>query len=109
MGIIKKINIDTLITSLSGGERQSSQTARAMYFEADLIILYKPTNNLGIEEREGVLRFICEVKDAGRSRIFITHNIYHVFQVVHRIILMRRGKVVGDVVGHTSRWMKWSV
>ena len=97
VGIIKKINPDTPITSLSGGERQSIAIARAMYFEADLIILDEPTNNLGIEESAGVLRFIREAKDDGRSSIFITHNIYHVFQVVDRIIIMRRGKVVGDV------------
>ena len=68
-----------------------------MYFEADLIILDKPTNNLGIEESAGVLRFIREAKEKGHSSIFITHNIHHVFQVVDRIIIMRRGKLVGDV------------
>jgi simple sugar transport system ATP-binding protein len=97
VGIIKKINPDTPITSLSGGERQSIAIARAMYFEADLIILDEPTNNLGIEESAGVLRFIREAREKGHSSIFITHNIHHVFQVVDRIIVMRRGKVVGDV------------
>src|SRR5512133_3913194 len=98
VGIIKNIHPDTPITALSGGERQSIAIARAMYFEADLSILDEPTNNLGIEESAGVLRFIREAKEKGHSSIFITHNIHHVFQVVDRIIIMRRGKLVGDVI-----------
>lgn len=97
VGITKKIHPDTLITALSGGERQSIAIARAMYFEADLIILDEPTNNLGIEESAGVLRFIREAKAKGHSSIFITHNLHHVFQVVDRIVVMRLGKKVGDV------------
>ena len=53
-----------------------------MFFEADLIVLDEPTNNLGVEETQGVLQFIRQAKADGHSSIFITHNIYHVFQVV---------------------------
>jgi simple sugar transport system ATP-binding protein len=68
-----------------------------MFFEADLIIMDEPTNNLGVEESQGVLRFMREAKEEGHSCIFITHNIYHVFQVVDRIVILRHGKMVGDV------------
>jgi simple sugar transport system ATP-binding protein len=97
VGISKNINPDTPITALSGGERQSIAIARAMFFEADLIILDEPTNNLGVEETQGVLRFINEAKETGHSSIFITHNIYHIFQAVDRIVVLRHGRKVADV------------
>lgn len=96
VGLKKDIDPDTPITALSGGERQSIAIARAMFFKAELIIMDEPTNNLGVEESQVVLRFIREAKDAGQSSIFITHNIYHVFQVVDRIVVLRQGRVVGD-------------
>jgi simple sugar transport system ATP-binding protein len=43
-----------------------------------------------------VLRFVRNARDSGRSCIFIAHNIHHVFQVVDRIVVLRRGKVVAD-------------
>jgi simple sugar transport system ATP-binding protein len=81
---------------LSGGERQAVAIARAMHFDSELIILDEPTNNLGVAETQGVLRFVRNARDSGHSCIFIAHNIHHVFQVVDRIVVMRRGRVVAD-------------
>ena len=67
-----------------------------MHFDSDLIILDEPTNNLGVAETQGVLRFVRGARDSGHSCIFIAHNIHHVFQVVDRIVVMRRGKVVAE-------------
>jgi simple sugar transport system ATP-binding protein len=96
VGISKNIPPTTPIGSLSGGERQAVAIARAMYFDSDLIILDEPTNNLGVAETQGVLRFVREARDSGHSCIFIAHNIHHVFQVVDRMVVMRRGAVVAD-------------
>jgi simple sugar transport system ATP-binding protein len=96
VGISKNIPPNTPIGSLSGGERQAVAIARAMHFESDLIILDEPTNNLGVAETQGVLRFVRSARDLGHSCIFIAHNIHHVFQVVDRIVVMRRGRVVAD-------------
>ncbi len=96
VGISKDIPPTTPISALSGGERQAVAIARAMHFESNLIILDEPTNNLGVEETQGVLRFVRNARDSGHSCIFIAHNIYHVFQVVDRIVVMRRGKKVAD-------------
>jgi simple sugar transport system ATP-binding protein len=96
VGIGKAIPASTPIASLSGGERQAVAISRAMYFDSDLIILDEPTNNLGVAETQGVLRFVRNARDSGHSCIFIAHNIHHVFQVVDRIVVMRRGKVVAD-------------
>ena len=96
VGITKDIPPTTPIGSLSGGERQAVAIARAMHFDSDLIILDEPTNNLGVAETQGVLRFVRGARDSGHSCIFIAHNIHHVFQVVDRIVVMQRGKVVVD-------------
>ena len=96
VGIKKEIPPTTSIGALSGGERQAVAIARAMYFESDLIILDEPTNNLGVEETKGVLRFVRGARDSGHSCILIAHNIYHIFQVVDRIIVLRGGRKVAD-------------
>jgi simple sugar transport system ATP-binding protein len=96
VGIGKAIPASTPIGSLSGGERQAVAIARAMHFDSDLIILDEPTNNLGVAETQGVLSFVRNARDSGHSCIFIAHNIHHVFQVVDRIVVMRRGKIVAD-------------
>ncbi|MFO1106290.1 MAG: ATP-binding cassette domain-containing protein [Amaricoccus sp.] len=98
VGISKAIPPDTPIAALSGGERQAVAIARAMHFDSDLIILDEPTNNLGVAETQGVLRFVREARDTGHSCILIAHNIHHVFQVVDRIVVMRRGRVVADAI-----------
>lgn len=96
VGITKNIPPTTPIGSLSGGERQAVAIARAMHFDSDLIILDEPTNNLGVAETQGVLRFVRGARDSGHSCIFIAHNIHHVFQVVDRIVVMRHGTVAAD-------------
>ena len=98
VGISKNIPPETPIGALSGGERQAVAIARAMHFDSDLIILDEPTNNLGVAETQGVLRFVRNARDSGHSCIFIAHNIHHVFQVVDRIVVMRRGRVVADAI-----------
>lgn len=97
VGLRKHLDADAPIRALSGGERQSIAISRAMYFFAKIIILDEPTNNLGVEETHGVLRFIKEVRNAGHTVIYITHNIHHVFQVADRIVVMRQGTIVADM------------
>ncbi len=65
VGITKPIPPTTPIGSLSGGERQAVAIARAMHFESDIIILDEPTNNLGVAETQGVLRFVREARELG--------------------------------------------
>jgi len=102
VGIRKKLAPATPVSLLSGGERQAVSIARALYFDSDLIILDEPTNNLGVEETHGVLRFVRNARDSGHSSIFIAHNIHHVFQVVDRIVVLRNGEVVADDIEPAS-------
>jgi simple sugar transport system ATP-binding protein len=97
MGLEQNVDPDERVEVLSGGERQSIAIARAMFFEAELIILDEPTNNLGVEETRRVLEFMREAKASGRASIFITHNIFHIFQVVDRIVVLRRGRKVVEL------------
>jgi simple sugar transport system ATP-binding protein len=96
VGISKNIPPTTPISALSGGERQAVAIARAIHFDSDLIILDEPTNNLGVEETRGVLRFVQNARESGHSCVLIAHNIHHVFQVVDRIVVLRRGEKVAD-------------
>ena len=93
---VHQLDPDQPASTLQAGARQSLAIARAMYFDSDLIILDEPTNNLGVAETQGVLRFVRNARDTGHSCVFIAHNIHHVFQVVDRMVVMRRGTIVAD-------------
>ena len=87
------IEPDNIVGYMSGGERQGVAISRALYFNSDLIILDEPTTGLSLAETQKVLGFIQKIKNEGKSAIFISHNIYHVYPVVDRIVLVDRGKV----------------
>lgn len=84
------------VDELSGGQRQGVAIARAMYFKSKLVILDEPTNNLSVKESERVLEFIRELKKQGISSIFISHNLYHVYPVADRIVVLSHGEKIGD-------------
>jgi simple sugar transport system ATP-binding protein len=92
----KAITIDSMVLSLSGGEKQGIAISRALYFEADLIILDEPTMGLSLSETQKVLDFVLNIKARGKSAIFISHNIYYIYPVADRFIFLDRGKIAGD-------------
>jgi simple sugar transport system ATP-binding protein len=87
---------DTPVVGLSGGERQGLAIVRALYFEADIIILDEPTMGLSLKETEKLLHFVRGIRSAGKSAVFIDHNIFHVYSVCDRIIVIDRGQVAGE-------------
>jgi simple sugar transport system ATP-binding protein len=93
---------DTPVMGLSGGERQGLAIVRALYFEADVIILDEPTMGLSLKETDKLLHFVAGIKAAHKSAIFIDHNIFHVYSVADRIVLLDRGTIAGDFP--TSRY-----
>jgi simple sugar transport system ATP-binding protein len=93
---------DTTVTGLSGGERQGLAIVRALHFEADVIILDEPTMGLSLKETEKLLHFVEGIRTAGKSAIFIDHNIFHVYSVADRIVILDRGRVAGEFP--TSRY-----
>lgn len=92
----KAITVDSEVLSLSGGEKQGIAIGRALYFNADLIILDEPTMGLSLSETNKLLDFVLEIKDKGKSVIFISHNIYHVYSVSDRFVILDRGKIQGN-------------
>ncbi|NLJ49600.1 MAG: sugar ABC transporter ATP-binding protein [Candidatus Atribacteria bacterium] len=90
------LTTDAVVKTMSGGEKQGVAIARALHFEADLIILDEPTTGLSLSETQKVLGFVEDIKKKGKSCIFITHNIYHVYPVADRIVVLDRGSVVGQ-------------
>ncbi|HLV09798.1 MAG TPA: ATP-binding cassette domain-containing protein [Halanaerobiales bacterium] len=88
-------NPDSNIKTLSGGEQQGVAIGRAMYFDADLVILDEPTMALSLQEVKKVLNFIKEIKERGKSCVYISHNIANVYPVSDRFVVIDRGKVVG--------------
>jgi simple sugar transport system ATP-binding protein len=88
---------DSIVGTLSGGEKQGVAIARALYYKADLIILDEPTNALSLTEVTKVLGFIRRIKEQGGSAIFITHNIYHAHDVADRLVILDRGRITIDI------------
>jgi simple sugar transport system ATP-binding protein len=90
------ISAESAVRDLSGGERQGVAIARAMYFEADLIVLDEPTAALAVSEVRKVLAFVEGVKAAGHACIYIEHNLAHAHEVADRLVLLDRGQVVAE-------------
>jgi simple sugar transport system ATP-binding protein len=80
---------------MSGGEKQGVAITRALYFDANLVILDEPTMGLSLSETAKTLDFVRNIKAAGKSAIFIDHNIFHVYPVVDRLYVLDRGRVAG--------------
>ena len=83
----------SIVGQLSGGERQGVAIARAIYKDADLIVLDEPTTALSLTETAKVFHFVRQVRDSGRSILFIGHNIHHVFDIADRFVVLDRGTV----------------
>jgi len=87
---------DSVVGTFSGGEKQGVAIVRALYFEAELIILDEPTMGLSLSETRKLLEFVQGIKQAGKSCIFIDHNVFHVYSVADRVVVLDRGMVAGE-------------
>lgn len=93
---IKDLNPDSLVSALSGGERQAIAIGRAYYFGGKLLILDEPTAALSVKQTQKVFSIIEEVKSRGASVILIEHNMIHAHEIADRIIIIRHGRVHGE-------------
>ncbi|MGA1739208.1 MAG: ATP-binding cassette domain-containing protein [Candidatus Nanopelagicaceae bacterium] len=91
------VHPDNTVMTMSGGEKQGVAITRALYFDAQVVILDEPTMGLSLSETKKTLNFIRGIKDRGRSAIFIDHNIFHVYPVVDRIVILDRGRIAANV------------
>ena len=81
----------------SGGQRQAVALGKIIYWGRKVAILDEPTGALGVRESKKALELIRTLQKHGLSIIIITHNLQHIFSVVDRIMVIRRGKRVGVV------------
>ncbi|AML50375.1 MULTISPECIES: ATP-binding cassette domain-containing protein [Falsihalocynthiibacter] len=88
---------DSPVSALSGGQRQSVAIARAVYFNARILIMDEPTAALGPQETKMVAELIQQLKSEGIGIFLISHDIHDVMQLCDRASVMQHGKLVGTV------------
>ena len=88
-------NFNVPVSALSGGQRQSVAIARAVYFDAKILIMDEPTAALGPQESEMVAELIQELKKQGLGIFLIEHDIHNVMKLCDRASVMKNGLLVG--------------
>jgi ABC-type sugar transport system ATPase subunit len=102
---------DLPLRSMSGGQRQAVAIGRAIHWNAKVLIMDEPTAALGVPEQRKVIALIKSLKQSGVGVIFISHNLIDIFAVSDRIVVLRRGKKVGETASQSTnsdeivRWM----
>jgi len=94
---VKIPDISNMIRNMSGGQRQCVAIARTATFASKLIIMDEPTAALGVQETSQVENIIRTLKANGEPLILISHNMRQVFDLVDRIIVFRRGRIVANL------------
>ncbi len=89
-------NPDQAVGELSGGQKQAVAIVRAIHFKARLLLLDEPTNALSVKESQQVMAFVKGLREEGISSIFVTHNLFHVYSIADRFVILNRGIKVGD-------------
>ncbi|MBA3519049.1 MAG: sugar ABC transporter ATP-binding protein [Rhizobiales bacterium] len=90
-------SLSSLVASLSGGQRQAVAIARAIHFNARVLIMDEPTAALGPEETRNVGALIRELATQGIGILLISHDIHDVFDLADRLAVMKNGRLVGVV------------
>lgn len=88
--------LDAPVSNFSGGQRQAVAIGRAVYWNAQILIMDEPTAALGVPEQRKVVSLIKQLKSQGHGIIFISHNLQDIFAVSDRIIVLRRGVQAGE-------------
>ena len=94
---VKIPNIRNSIRNMSGGQRQCVAIARTATFHSKLTIMDEPTAALGVQETAQVENIVRTLKDAGEPLILISHNMRQVMDLVDRIVVFRRGRIVANL------------
>jgi fructose transport system ATP-binding protein len=94
---VKIPNLMNTIRNMSGGQRQCVAIARTAAFRSKLVIMDEPTAALGVQETAQVENIIRTLKEAGESLILVSHNMRQVFDLVDRIVVFRRGRIVANL------------
>ncbi|WP_210527614.1 ATP-binding cassette domain-containing protein [Rubellimicrobium arenae] len=94
-----RINIADIhapVRDFSGGQRQTIAIAKAVYSDANLIIMDEPTAALGVAQQEQVLSLIENLRARGEAIVLISHNMDDVMRVADRVVILKTGRLVTD-------------
>ncbi len=94
---VKIPSLSNTIRNMSGGQRQCVAIARTATFASKLIIMDEPTAALGVQETAQVENIVRTLKQNGEPLILISHNMRQVFDLVDRIVVFRRGRIVANL------------
>ena len=86
------------VASMSGGQRQAVAIGRTVFWGKKLLLLDEPTAALGVEESEQVLSLLERLREQGLPLLVISHNMQHVYRIADRIVVLRQGRKVADLV-----------
>jgi simple sugar transport system ATP-binding protein len=89
-------SVQTLVTDLSGGQRQVIAIARALASEARIIVMDEPTASLSVKAIPALLELMKKLRDSGISIVFITHRVQDILLTCDRVMVLRRGSSVGE-------------
>lgn len=100
LGVLRTLEVKlpstrAIVSTLSGGQRQSVAVAKSILRKAQLVLLDEPTAALGVAQTRQVLNLIRRLREQGLAVVVISHNLADVFEVVDRVIVLRLGKRVG--------------
>jgi simple sugar transport system ATP-binding protein len=90
------------VRELSGGQRQTVAIARAVRWATSAVIMDEPTAALGVEQTGRVSELIRSTADAGLAVLLVSHDMPHVLEIADRIVVLRHGKVVADLIGSAT-------
>jgi ABC-type sugar transport system ATPase subunit len=98
---LARLNVDIADTrravdTLSGGQRQAVAIARALRWNARLVIMDEPTAALGVSESRQVLDLIRELRRTGTTVILVSHNMAEVVEVATRVAVLKSGRKIAD-------------
>ena len=99
--VLKSLSVTTIksvrlpVATLSGGQRQSVAVARAVLWNNRVVFLDEPTAALGVAQTRQVLDLVKRLADQGLAVVIVSHNLNDVFEVAHRITVLRLGRNVG--------------
>jgi D-xylose transport system ATP-binding protein len=98
--VLKSLSVTTIrsirqtVATLSGGQRQSVAVARAVLWNSRVVILDEPTAALGVAQTRQVLDLVARLAEQGLAVVLISHNLHDIFEVAHRITVLRLGRNV---------------
>src|SRR6185503_2773773 len=95
-GLQIDIDPDERVADLTIAGRQMIEMARAVSYEADILIMDEPTSTLSEREVDQLFRIVADLKARGRAVIYITHRISEVFRIAGEVSVLRDGRMVGS-------------